>query len=113
MSVDIADYSPLAKFSSGTFGVLERFAEGEPDSNVQEAAVPVTLRHVEVDLTTRSLGWAAGEVATLRSVEDAEVRAWYARLQRLASGRRSSAQVQDIVCWEQEGRQAVQACASW
>lgn len=49
-----APMPPLAKFSSGTFGIVERFAE--PDT---PALVPVTLRNVEADLHIAGLTRAA------------------------------------------------------
>lgn len=110
LSIEVADYPPLAKFASGTFGVIERFAHGLPGSEAQEpAAVPVTLRHVEADPATRGLSWSAGQVASLRSVDDAQVLGWYARLRRLDAGRWSQGQVQDILA----GRAPRQTRASW
>ncbi len=96
LEIKVGEAPPLAKFASGTFGVIERFAQGRPGTEREEAAVPVSLRHVEADLTTRGLTWSAGRVASLREVNDAEVLRWYARLQRLDSGRWSEAQVEDI-----------------
>lgn len=98
LEIPVADYPPLAKFASGTFGVIERFAHGRPQQTTGEPpAVPVTLRHVESDLDTRSLAWSAGRVASLRSVDDAEVLRWYARLQRMDGGSWSEAQLKDIM----------------
>lgn len=98
MKVEIADYPPLAKFASGTFGVIERFAHAQPGSgSAQAAAVPVTLRHVEAPLSVQGMSRPAGQVAGLRSVEDREVLRWYARLQRLDTGRWSAGQIDDIL----------------
>lgn len=97
MRIELSDYPPLAKFASGTFGVIERFAYSQPGTaNPEPAAVPVTLRHIEPDPTVAGADGEAGQVADLRTVDDAEVLRWYARLQRLESGRWSEKQLQDI-----------------
>lgn len=98
LTIELADYPPLAKFASGTFGVIERFAHARPGEGKEEAAVPVTIRHIEPEPTVRAQQWSAGKVTNLRTVDDAEVLAWYGRLQRLESSSRwSEAQLQDIV----------------
>ncbi|NYT25697.1 alpha-2-macroglobulin [Alcaligenaceae bacterium] len=98
LEIGVADYPPLARFASGTFGVLERFAHAPPEAGAtQPAAVPVTLRHIEADPVVRGAHWSAGQVANLRTVDDAEVLRWYARLQRLDGGRWSERQLKDII----------------
>ena len=110
LEFETADHPPLARFASGTFGVIERFAHGQPGAKTQEPpAVPVTLRHVEAQPSMRAMGWSVGQVASLRTMSDAEVLGWYARLQRLESGRWSRAQVQDILA----GRAPRQTRDSW
>ena len=78
---------PLAKFAAAPFGILERHAEG-PDG---PALLPVTLRKVEAALRVQGLqpGKAApvapaqqGQVSTLQPATDAEVIAWYRKVQR-------------------------------
>ncbi len=75
---------PLAKFAAAPFGILERFAEG-PDG---PALLPVTLRNVEASLRVQALqtGKAAvqtqGKVSTLQPATDAEIIAWYRKVQR-------------------------------
>ncbi|WP_118178900.1 alpha-2-macroglobulin family protein [Paraburkholderia phosphatilytica] len=68
-----APMPPLAKFSSGSFGIIERFAE--PDS---PALVPVTLRNVEADLHIAGLNanTANAQFAKLRIDQDGQVRRW-------------------------------------
>lgn len=98
LEVEVADYPPLAKFASATFGVVERFAHARPGhTDTHPPTVPVTLRHVEAQAPLRSLGWSSGQVSSLRTVNDAEVLGWYARLQRLDGGRWSREQVHDIL----------------
>ena len=65
---------PLAKFASGSFGIIERFAEG-PDG---PALLPLTLRYLEPALQTRQL-----TVSDLAPQRDAEIIRWFTRVQRL------------------------------
>ncbi|MDB5847092.1 MAG: alpha-2-macroglobulin, partial [Rhodoferax sp.] len=71
---------PLAKFAAAPFGVVERFAE--PDG---VAMMPVTLRNVEAALPIRGLNTSAapaGQVADLQPKTDADIIAWYQKVQR-------------------------------
>ncbi|WP_323120401.1 alpha-2-macroglobulin family protein [Burkholderia alba] len=66
-----APMPPLAKFSSGTFGIIERFAEpGAP------ALVPVTLRNVEADLKIAGLNTGGAQFANLKVENDTQIREW-------------------------------------
>ncbi len=66
---------PIAKFAAAPFGIVERNAD---------AMLPVTLRHVQADLrppaTAASAG--AGQVRVKRLQSDADILAWYARVQK-------------------------------
>ena len=64
---------PLAKFAAGAFGIVERFAEG-PDG---PALTPVTLRYVEPQLPAQAL-----QISQLQPQNDAEIIAWFTRVQR-------------------------------
>lgn len=66
---------PLAKFAAFPFGIVERFAE--PDSG---PLLPVTLRQVEAALRTQAL--APGQVGDLQPKTDAEILAWFHKVQR-------------------------------
>ncbi|WP_175772257.1 MG2 domain-containing protein [Paraburkholderia phenazinium] len=66
-----APMPPLAKFSSGTFGIVERFAE--PD---MPALVPVTLRNVEADLHVAGLNAGNAQFTKLRVDADTDIRKW-------------------------------------
>ena len=69
---------PLAKFASSNFGVVERFAEpgGTP-------ILPVTLRNVGVLAGGKVTGNAAeGKVSDLQLKTDADIIAWYQKVQR-------------------------------
>jgi hypothetical protein len=71
---------PLAKFAAAPFGVVERFAE--PDG---VAMMPVTLRNVEAALPIRGLNTSAppaGQVADFQPKSDADIIAWYQKVQR-------------------------------
>jgi len=72
-----APLPPLAKFSSGTFGIIERFAEpGMP------ALVPVTLRNVEADLHINGLNAGNAQFTTLRVEADTDIRRWMRNVDR-------------------------------
>ncbi|MEI6000597.1 alpha-2-macroglobulin [Paraburkholderia bengalensis] len=72
-----APLPPLAKFSSGTFGIIERFAE--PD---MPALVPVTLRNVEADLHIAGLNAGNAQFAKLRVDADRDIRQWMRNVDR-------------------------------
>jgi uncharacterized protein YfaS (alpha-2-macroglobulin family) len=66
-----APLPPLAKFSSGTFGIIERYAE--PD---MPALVPVTLRNVEADLHVEGLNAGTTQFSEMRVDADTDIRRW-------------------------------------
>jgi uncharacterized protein YfaS (alpha-2-macroglobulin family) len=69
LKVATGDAPPIAKFAAAPFGVIER---GDP-------LLPVTLRHVQGDLRTAANG---GQVRVKRLTTDADILAWYAKLQK-------------------------------
>ena len=71
---------PLAKFAAAPFGVVERFAE--PDGL---AMLPITLRRVEHDLKAQALTLPQGKVSDLKPETDAEIIAWWRKVQRYDS----------------------------
>jgi hypothetical protein len=77
LKLTTAPLPPLAKFSSGMFGIIERFAEpGMP------ALVPVTLRNVEADLHIRGLNAGTAKFTTLRVGSDADILRWMRNVDR-------------------------------
>ncbi|MET5115524.1 hypothetical protein AAHH79_34930, partial [Burkholderia pseudomallei] len=72
-----APMPPLAKVSSGTFGIVERFAE--PDSPALE---PVTLRNVEADLRIAGLNAGGAQYTNLKVENDSEIRRWMQIVER-------------------------------
>ncbi|WP_295536858.1 MG2 domain-containing protein [uncultured Pseudacidovorax sp.] len=66
---------PLAKFAASPFGVVERLAE--PNG---VALMPVTVRRVEPALRVEAL--TPGKVSDLNPQTDAEIIAWYRKVQR-------------------------------
>jgi len=90
MTVRTGAMPPLAKFAAAPFGIIERFAE--PDG---VAMLPVTLRHVQADLQLRALTPArrgapagplpAGQVSSLQLQTDADIIAWFRKIQRYDS----------------------------
>ena len=71
-----ASMPPLAKFAASPFGIVERLAE--PDGT---AMLPVTLRNVEAQLKLKSLSTATGKVSTLKADTDADIIAWFRKVQ--------------------------------
>lgn len=70
LTVATGEAPPIAKFAAAPFGVLEQGPE---------AMLPITLRHVQGDLRPAAAG---GQVRIKRLATDAEVIAWYRRLDR-------------------------------
>lgn len=74
---------PLAKFAASPFGIVERFAE--PNTKPGDPALlPVTLRNVEAALQVKGLapGAPAGKVSDLQPRTDADIIAWFRKVQR-------------------------------
>ena len=74
LKVSTGALPPLAKFPASPFGVVERFAE--PGG---VALLPVTLRNVEASLQVKGL--QAGQVSDLKPVNDAQIIAWFQKVQ--------------------------------
>lgn len=77
MTVATSAMPPLAKFAAAPFGVVERFAE--PDGTV---VLPITLRNVEADLKLLGLSAGTGQVNDLNVRSDADIIAWFRKVQR-------------------------------
>ncbi len=75
LPVATGDAPPIAKFAAAPFGVIERLG----DTGAEEGVLPVTLRHVQGDLRPAAAG---GQVRVKRVLTDADIAAWYARLNR-------------------------------
>ena len=72
---------PLAKFAASPFGVVERFAEPHG-----VALLPVTLRQVE----------AALKLSSFKPTSDAEIIAWWQKIQRLDASSISRSQASKV-----------------
>ena len=69
---------PLAKFAAAPFGIVERFAE--PGAKAGDPALlPVTLRNVEAALQVKGL--APGKVSDLQPKTDADIIAWFRKVE--------------------------------
>lgn len=88
MTVRTAQYPALLKFSSGSFGVIERFANTAPggDEDDDPPAVPLTVRNVEASLAGRDLRLSPGKVTDMRPREDVDILRWYARVRSMDEG---------------------------
>ena len=69
LKVATGDAPPIAKFAAAPFGVIER----------ADPLLPVTLRHVQGDLRPAAGG---GQVRVKLLSTDADILAWYAKLQK-------------------------------
>ncbi|WP_213778409.1 Ig-like domain-containing alpha-2-macroglobulin family protein [Caballeronia sp. dw_276] len=87
-----APMPPLAKFSSSTFGIIERFAEPN-----MPAMLPVTLRHVEADLKVSGLNAGASSVTKLRVDADADIRRWMKTVDQFDGFSMSVSQIQKLM----------------
>jgi len=97
---------PLAKFAASPFGIVERFAE--PNG---VALLPVTLRNVEAALSVKGLNTEqtkpnspkppAGKVSTFQPSTDADIIAWWRKVQRYdsyyISRKKAAADVQGLL----------------
>ena len=95
LNVQTGDAPPIAKFAAAPFGIVERDAE---------SMLPVTLRHVQGELrpqaaaasgtaasgTSAAAAASRGQVRVKRLTGDAEILAWYARLQRYHETQRTA-----------------------
>lgn len=87
-----APMPPLAKFSSGTFGIVERFAEpGTP------ALVPVTLRNVEADLHIAGLNAGGAQFANLKVENDTAIRQWMRTVDRFDNWSMTAGSIDDQI----------------
>jgi uncharacterized protein YfaS (alpha-2-macroglobulin family) len=80
-----ADAPALVKFPAATFGVLELNAD---------PTLPVTVRQVEPQLSTKGLSLAAGPVRDMTVAEDTAVIEWLAKLKRYDENRLQRAAVE-------------------
>ncbi|MDX3895796.1 alpha-2-macroglobulin family protein [Pusillimonas sp.] len=105
LSLRTAAYPSLVKFSSGTFGTIERFANVPPgvDEDDHPPTVPLTVRNVERELPARDLSRPLGTVRDYVPGDDEEVLRWYAGLQRLDGGRWTRQQIGRILDGDEPG----------
>jgi len=96
LDVPIDALPPLVKFSSGPFGIVERFADGPPSQD-RPALVPLALRRVGPQLRTRELALSAGQVADHVTTDDVQALQWFAKVQRLQEGRMTAGQFADVL----------------
>lgn len=79
LKVGTGPMPPLAKFAAAPFGIVERLAE--PDAaTTGRALLPVTVRNVEPAL--KAQGFTPGKVSDLQPRTDAEIIAWFKKVQR-------------------------------
>lgn len=87
LTVRTSPMPPLAKFAAGTFGIVERFAEGPNGTPL----LPVTLRRVEPQLGVQSM-----QISRARFESDADIIEWMRRVEEFDDAsieRKKAAQV--------------------
>ncbi|MER1968050.1 alpha-2-macroglobulin family protein [Castellaniella sp. GW247-6E4] len=95
LPIPTAALPPLVKFASGTFGVVERFAEAPAASGEAAAVVPLALRRVEPELLSRELTISAGTARDHVTTDDAEALRWYAKVAFFDGGALTARQIED------------------
>ncbi|MCP1118138.1 alpha-2-macroglobulin family protein [Robbsia andropogonis] len=100
LSMRTAALPPLAKFASGTFGIIERFAEPN-----MPAIVPVTLRRIEPSISVTGNGHAGAQTMsplaqgarlnTLRIDDDYAIRKWMRLVERFDNGAMTVKSIED------------------
>lgn len=96
LNLETADFPSLLKFSSGTFGIVERFGSEAEKSGKESAMVPLTLRRVGTDTIVKNLEISAGTVRDHVTADDARAFQWYARVQRLDETYLTAMQIEDV-----------------
>ncbi|MDN5843032.1 MAG: MG2 domain-containing protein [Alcaligenaceae bacterium] len=96
LTVRTAEYPPLIKFPSGTFGIIERFASDPQKSGRQPPMLPLSIRHVETDLAAKELSLSAGTARDYVVADDVHALHWLARVQRLDDRRLTARQIEDV-----------------
>lgn len=79
LTIQTGDAPALAKFASDSFGVLERYAQGRDSEG---AVLPLTVRHIE-GMDQRD---GAAQLRDLHLTQDADIIAWWNKLQRYRWG---------------------------
>ncbi|AHG64846.1 alpha-2-macroglobulin family protein [Advenella mimigardefordensis] len=81
MKVRMASYSPMLKFASSTFGIIERKADAVDGKAPWH--VPLTVRYIENQLAIRDQSLSPGTISDYVPQEDADVLKAFARVRRL------------------------------
>jgi len=81
MKVRMASYSPMVKFASATFGIIERRAESAEGKAPWQ--VPLTVRYVEPQLSLKDQALSPGTISDYVPQDDADVLKAFARVRRL------------------------------
>src|SRR5690606_17801428 len=95
LSIPTAPLPPLVKFASGTFGVIERFADAPAASGEAMAAVPLAVRRVGPELLTRELTLSAGMARDHVTTDDVEALHWYNKVALFDGGSLTAGQIED------------------
>ncbi len=96
LAITVDAMPPLVKFSTGPFGIVERFADGPP-AQEQTPMAPLALRRVGPELRTRELMLSAGQASDHVTTDDVQALQWFARVQRLQEGTLTAAQFADML----------------
>ncbi|HLU03089.1 MAG TPA: MG2 domain-containing protein, partial [Advenella sp.] len=81
MKIRMASYSPMLKFASSTFGIIERKADAADGKAPWH--VPLTVRYIENQVAIKDQTLSPGTISDYVPQEDADVLKAYARVRRL------------------------------
>ncbi len=81
MKIRMGSYSPMLKFASSTFGIVERKADNSQAEGPWR--VPVTVRYIENQLTLKDQSLSPGTISDYVPQEDTDVLRAFARVRRL------------------------------
>ncbi|WP_161495218.1 alpha-2-macroglobulin [Advenella sp. S44] len=95
MKIRMASYSPMLKFASSSFGIIERNAD-----SVQGKApwlVPLTVRYIEKQLAVKDRALSPGTIRDYVPQDDADVLKAFARVRRLDETSMTAANIRNVM----------------
>ena len=95
MKVRMASYSPMLKFASSAFGIIERNAESAQGK--APWLVPLTVRYIENQLALKDQALSPGTISDYVPQDDADVLKAFARVRRLDETSMTAANIRHVM----------------